>query len=189
MSIKGPSFGKSTPDPSEVPPKPKGTAATNSASSPGKNLALAVGGGVVLFIFLAALVSNTENTPPSSTSSSSAPSAPSEVQSSDNQTSPHWGAWAIDTGGGNYLGWSYSSSTEEEAKQLALDSCIKGGAVKCEVLNSFQSGYAAMASGESKWFGVGASASAEEARNEALKGCRNAEKNPNTCTIDKEFNF
>lgn len=186
MSIKGPSFGKSTPDPSAVPPKPKGTAATNSASFPWKNIALALGGGVVLFIFLVALSSDTENTPPSSTSSSS---APSEVQSSDNQTSPHWGAWAIDTGGGNYLGWSYSSSTEEEAKQLALDSCRQQGAVNCEVLNSFPAGYAAMASGESKWFGVGASASAEEARNDALKGCRNAEKNPNTCTIDKEFNF
>ena len=185
MAIKGPSFGNSTPDPSGVPANPKSTA-TNSPSSSGKKLALAAGGGVLLFIFLAALVSNTENTPTTSSNSSS-PS--SETQSSDTQTSSYWGAWAVDTGGGRYLGWAWNTPTEQEAKQSALDSCTQAGGVKCEFLNSFRAGYAAMASGESQWFGVGEMASAEEARNEALKGCRSAEKNPDTCSIDKEFNF
>ena len=179
MSIKGPSFPNSTPDPTPVPPKPSSNS-QNGAS--GKNLAIAAGGGVILFIIIAALATNTSET------STPAPSTPS-TSSTESAVTPLWGAWAVTTEGERYLGWSWNQDTEQEAKEGALGSCRKSGGLKCEAIVSFGSGHAALASGANQWYGVGGASTAEEARNEAIKGCKAADQDPETCTVDKEFNF
>jgi hypothetical protein len=181
MSIKGPIFGEETPDPAPVSPKPSSNT-QNGTNSSGKNLALAAGGGIVLFIFIAALATNTSGT---STPASSTPStSPTESAATD-----RWGAWAVTTEGDRYLGWSWNAATDQEAKEGAIGSCRDGGGTKCEAIVTFGSGHAALASGANQWYGVGGASTAEEARNEAIRGCKASDPDPETCSIDKEFNF
>ena len=182
MAIKGPSFGNSTPDPSGVPAKPK-NAATNNASSPGKNLALAAGGGVVLFVFLAALVSNTNET---STTTTATPNA----SSNESTVATLWGAYAVDDQTNAY-GRSWDAPSEQEAIDKAIESC-KGvaGSINCQKLISFGQGHAAIARAEDgSWGAVGQATTEEEAKTGALGYCKQTSKQPDTCTIDESFKF
>lgn len=168
-----------TPDLSPVPLKAR-SYSQNFAS--GKNQAIAAGGGIILFISVVILATYTSKT---SNPAVSMPSA-SSTQSAAN---PLWGAWAVTTEGDRHFGASWDAAIEEEAKRSALNYCTNSGGVKCEIIISFGSGHAALASGSNQWFGVGGHASADEARNEAIKGCKREEADPETCSIDEEFSF
>lgn len=180
MSIKGPSFPNSTPDPSPVPPKPSGNS-QNGAS--GKNLAIAAGGGLILFIIIAALATNTSET---STPAASTPS----TSSTEPAVAPLWGAWAVATGGTEWAyGGSWDAASEQEAKEIAIAKCSESGGVKCEISVSFGRGHASLATGATAWYGNGGFSTAIEARNEAIKACKAGEADPDTCSIEKEISF
>jgi len=183
MPINGPRPGEDVPQHDPIPKNPRSNSQSGGNSS-NKNLAIAAGGGIILFVFVisAAVLTNTSDT------SSPAPSAPSTSSTESAETSL-WGAWAITTEGEAFLGWSYNQPSEQEAKQAAISSCSSGGSLKCVTLNTFGSGFAALASGKNNWFGTGGKSTAEEARNEALTGCKAADPEPDTCSMDKEFNF
>ena len=182
MPIKGPQSS----DTSQTGPAPKNPRdnSQRGGNSSNRNLAIAAGGGIVLFVFVisAAVLTNTSDT------SAPAPSAPIASSTESAETSL-WGAWAVTTEGETYLGWSYNEPTEQEAKQAAISSCSREGGLKCTTLTTFGSGFAALASGKTNWFGIGGMSTAEEARNEALKGCKAADPEPDTCSMDKEFYF
>lgn len=182
MTIKGPIFGNSTPDPLAVPPKPK-TDSTSSANSSGKKLALAAGGGVVLFIFVAALVSNTNET---STTIAATPNSSSSQSSGE----ALWGAYAVDDQTNAY-GRSWDASSEQEAIDKAIESCKQvQGNINCQELISFGQGHAAIArADDGSWGAVGQASSADEAKTRAIDYCKQTSKQPDSCTVDESFQF
>jgi len=186
MSIKGPTFGNSTPDPSPVPSKPKPDS-TSSAHSSGKKLALAAGGGIILFIFIAALVSNTNET--STTAPSTATATPNS-SSSESSGAPLWGAYAVDDQTNAY-GISWDAPSEQEAIDKALESCKQvQGNINCQKLVSFGQGHAAIArADDGSWGAVGQASSADEAKTGAIEYCKQTSKQPDTCTVDENFQF
>lgn len=188
MSIKGPTFGNSTPDPSPVPSKPKPDS-TSSAHSSGKKLALAAGGGIILFIFIAALVSNTNETSTTAPSTATATATPNS-SSSESSGAPLWGAYAVDDQTNAY-GISWDAPSEQEAIDKALESCKQvQGNINCQKLVSFGQGHAAIArADDGSWGAVGQASSADEAKTGAIEYCKQTSKQPDTCTVDENFQF
>ena len=182
MAIKGPSFGNSTPDPAAVPAKPKSTGA-NSSNSSGRNLALVAGGGLVLFIFVAALSSNTNETPSTTT-------ATPNTSSNESTVGTLWGAYAADDQSRAY-GRSWDASSEQEAIDKAIESCKSvQGSINCQKMISFGPGHAAIAiADDNTWGATGQATTEEEAKAGAMNYCKQTSKQPDTCTIDESFKF
>jgi hypothetical protein len=85
--------------------------------------------------------------------------------------SPVWGALAIDSNQGSAYGFSYDYPTSQEADARALKECGQS----CQVVKNFLRGCGAFAADQArggKASGWGTAATEQEAKNMALKYCR-----------------
>lgn len=95
-----------------------------------------------------------------------------------------WGAFAVSPStSGNSYATGYSS--EEDAKQAALNSCVQSD---CNIFATFGSGYATLAESDRNWFSSVGQSSETDAINEAMSRCQERDPDHN-CRVIRTVNF
>lgn len=171
---------------------------SSSSSQSQPNGCMVALGAVALVIAVATGALKPSNQPdayqtPASSTATETPASPSAEQTpapEPNETTEPaaaqqpWGAFAVSPSTSESA-YATGYSSEDEAKQAALNSC---GQSDCNILTTFGSGYATLAESDRNWFYSVGQSSDSDAINEAMSRCEERDPGHN-CRVIRTVNF